>query len=398
MKNRWLFTAVTAVLLINGCSLDSVKDKVDELKNRFEEYIDAGEERGERPFEVVYQNSENHTPIISANCGYNASVGYVHFLTQSSAARNYFKATRNLYSYPNRGILKPFWDIRYTNPVTLYLNGGDGSYLPNHAIETGLDARTGTANKIVGTDFSQKDPSGHVVQSECVNGLIAGGTTLNLYDAPVQNLVYAGIASTFVYQIHDNSNIFPWQADGSGNLMLQASFKRPVYRNFEKNVGGSVVFNVMLYNKKLNKHLNYVIGIYAAGSAWTQENAGMKFDPTTNIVHIGSVVSDKSWWTTKSPKSMMIQEIFNTNVNNEDNGQWPEFFRVNISYNNLKAVLDELRNNPPPNVAGQNFGSNPEDWEVLLIGIQYELEEEGGKALLAGSFRGFEAGISRLPF
>ncbi|NPA29039.1 MAG: hypothetical protein GXO33_02525, partial [Epsilonproteobacteria bacterium] len=54
--------------------------------------------------------------------------------------------------------------------------------------------------------------------------------------------------------------------------------------------------------------------------------------------------------------------------------------------------------NPPPNVAGQNFGSNPEDWEVLLIGIQYELAEEGGKALLAGSFRGFEAGISRLPF
>ena len=61
-------------------------------------------------------------------------------------------------------------------------------------------------------------------------------------------------------------------------------------------------------------------------------------------------------------------------------------------------VLNEIRKNPPAEVAGQNFGLNPEDWEVTLVAIQYELQEEGGKASVSGSFSGFGAYTSDLPF
>jgi hypothetical protein len=60
-------------------------------------------------------------------------------------------------------------------------------------------------------------------------------------------------------------------------------------------------------------------------------------------------------------------------------------------------LLQELAENPPAGAEGQNFGNNPADWEVTGLMLQYELEEEGGKATLSGSFRGFEAYLSEYP-
>jgi len=53
-----------------------------------------------------------------------------------------------------------------------------------------------------------------------------------------------------------------------------------------------------------------------------------------------------------------------------------------------------LKTNPPVGAENTDFGISPEDWEVTSIMVQYELEESGGKALLSGSFRGFNAYIS----
>ena len=397
-KKYWLLPLL-ALLLFNGCGIiDKAKEKIEEIKAKYKE-VPEGEQRGERPFTVVFQDPNGpKTALVSSRCAHNLPVVYAHFLTQADASANYFKKTGRYFSKPSAGLLQPFWDMRYTNPVHAYIHHNDGSIYPNHALYTGLDARTGAGNVVVGTAFSQQDPSGTVVQAKCVGGILTGGSLLNLYDAPRQTLVYAGIANTFVYQFATASRIYPWHTDGSGNLALQASFDRPLYRNDQKNIGASTVFNVILYNPKLHKHLNYVIGLYASGSAWQQEKAGIKFDPSTNIVHVATVVDPDSWWCTASPASHTITEIPSSGHTTADDGQWPEFFRVNISYQNLLAVLNELATNPPPQAAGQNFGTAPQDWQGLLVGVQYELADEGGMAVYSGSFRGFEAYMSPLPF
>jgi len=400
-----------ALFTLGGCNLsdkaereiDRIKNQIDDeihrIKNKYEEYSTGGDSRGEKPFTVVYQNeSSPKTTLISSSCNANNTPSYIHFGNQTEATNNIFAAIENLYSYPSRGILKPFWDSRYINPVSQYVTGNNGSHFPNHSELTGLDARLGVQNTMVGTGLSQTDLSGNILQSECINSALAAGTTLNLFDAPEQSLTYAGIASTFVYQIHTDNHIKPWNSNGSGNLMIQASFDLPLYNNFEKNIGGSVAFNVFLYNPKINKHLNYVIGLYAYGVAWTEEKAGIRFDPTTNIIHVATVIKDSSWWTTKSPQSKGIQEVYNVpNKVTSDDGQWNDFYRANIAHQNLLAVLNELKTNPPAEVAGQDFGLAPQDWEVTLVAVQYELQEEGGKASVSGSFRGFEAYISNLP-
>ena len=80
-----------------------------------------------------------------------------------------------------------------------------------------------------------------------------------------------------------------------------------------------------------------------------------------------------------------------------DDQQWGDFYRVNISYQNLLAVLNELNTNPPKGALGQKFGLKPQDWEVTSVMIQYELEETGGKATLSGSFKDFEVYVSENP-
>ena len=398
MKKYTLLWLFASLLIFSGCNLvDEAKKEYEKLKNEYNEYED-NITRGPKPFKVVYGKDENaKKALITSHCSSNKAVKYVHFGTQVAAQQHVFTAIKNLYSYPYKGVLKPFWDTRYTNPMSQYINGGNAPHYPNHAERTGLDARTGIRNITVGTGLSQVDASASVVQSKCVDGLMVAGTNLTLFDAPEQTLTYAGIQSTFAYHIHSDNHIRPWKTDGTGNLLIQAHFDTPIYTNFSNNIGGSVSYNVFLYNPKTKQHLNYVIGVYAAGVAWRKEKAGIRFDPTTNIIHVATVVKDTSWWTTISKKSNEIQEITSkANTQTKDDGKWENFYRINISYQNLLAVLNELKTNPPVEVAGQDFGLSPKDWEVTLVALQYELEE-GGKAALSGSFRGFEAYTSPLP-
>ena len=411
MKHILYFGILVMIFSFSGCELsnrigDEAKRieaqfdrEINRLKNQYQEYVDGGESRGEKPFTVVYQASDApKSLLISPACAINYDTKYIYFETQADAAHNALNAIANLNSYPESGILKPFWDIRYTNPVSQYIYHSSATYYPNHAVLTGLDARSGQKNILVGTGLSQVDVAGGVTQVKCVDDTLTAGTTLNLYDAPEQELAYGGIANTFLYHMHIDNHIRPWKANASGNLMLQASFDLPIYHNFEENIGGSVSYNIFLYNPKIKKHLNYVIGVYAAGVAWQTEKAGIRFDPTTNIIHVATVIKDDSWWVTKSPVSKAIQEVYDVaGKSTSDDGQWNDFYRANISYQNLLAVLNELKVNAPVEVAGQDFGLSPQDWEVTLVAIQYELEEQGGKASLSGSFKGFETYISDFP-
>jgi hypothetical protein len=399
----WLF-ALLPVLLLNGCDLGDKIEKeakriYNKVKKKYEEYRGEDEQDQPRPFEVIYQSESGpKSPIILSQCNYNQSVRYVYFSNPSDAGRNFIRSTNGLVSRPGAE-MKPFWDIRYVNPVNAYIRGGDHSEYPDHAQYTGLDIRNGSNNIGIGTAASQVDASGGIAQSKCINGQIAAGALINLNDAPEQYIHYAGPQNTFVYRFDTSSHIAPWKSDGTGNLMLQASFDRPVYINFGGNIGGGVYFNVFMRNKRTGTFLNFVIGIYAAGDAWVKEKRGIQFDPTTNIVHVATVSSDNSWWSTKSPQSLPLQEITPGNQpSGSNNGQWPEFFRVNISYQNLLVVLQKLSETPPAGAEGRNFGQNPAEWEITTLMIQYELEEEGGKAILAGSFKGFEAYISQYPF
>jgi len=394
-KITTILITTVSVLMMSSCNIDNLKKKI---KHVYQE-IRGKKDRGPKPFKVVYQGENApKTLFITSNCSYNTKVNYVYYQTPAEANSRYYNDTKGYTSYPTTGAkLKPFWDIRYTNSVSKYIDGGTHTEYADHSVNTGLDARSGVRNIEIGTPMAQTDPDGVVAQAKCVNGNLAAGTIVNLLDAPEQYLTYAGPQSTFKYKLASNL-VKPWRADGSGNIMIQANFDAPIYHNYENNIGGGVYFNLFLRNRKNGKLLNYVIGIYGIGDAWMKEKAGIRFDPTTGVIHVATVIKDSSWWCTKSPASLEIQEIFNSATGtNFDDGVWGEFYRVNISYQNLLAVLKELRDNPPPEAAGQDFGLSPQDWEVLSIMIQYELEEEGGKAMLAGSFKDFNAYISKLP-
>ena len=384
---------MVSMLILNGCSFDDIKNKV---KHVYEE-IRGKKSRGPKPFKVVYQDENAPKSIlVSSACSHNSNVNYVYYQTPSDAYSNYYRETKSYVSYTGRQ--KPFWDIRYVNSVSKYIDNQTHTEYANHALNTGLDARSGSRNIEIGTSMAQVSPEGSVAQAKCVSGALAAGTIINLNDAPEQYITYAGPQSTFKYKLGRSTLTSPWKSDKTGNIMIQANFDAPLYHKYGNNIGGGVYFNLFLRNKKTGKHLNYVIGIYGIGEAWMKEKAGIRFDPTTKVIHVATVIKDSSWWCTKSPSSLEIQEIFDSNLRtNYDDGVWGEFYRVNISYQNLLAVLKELKDNPPPEAAGENFGLSPQDWEITSIMIQYELEEQGGKALLGGSFRDFKVYVSRLP-
>lgn len=379
---------------------DKVEKEVERVKSKYQEYIGAGEDRGERPFTVVYQENESEkATLISSQCSSNETTKYVHYETVVEANRRYLKDTENLVSSPGINSLKPFWDMRYVNPVNKYIDGGDyRDQYPNHGEKTGLDTRNGVNNIGIGTYSSEVETSGVIAQSECINGSLAGGATINLWDAPEQFINYGGPQTTFSYRFKKTALTSPWKSNETGNLVMQGYFDKPLYENYGENKGGSVSIGLFMKNKRKNKLLNVVIGIYASGTAWMEEKSGIKFDTSSNIIHVATVISEDSWWSTISPLSKSIQEVSSiSNKKTSDDGRWDDFYRVNISYQNLLAILNELREKPPVGGEGQDFGLSPEDWEVTSLMIQYEVEESGGKAILSGSFKGFEAYLSKNP-
>ncbi len=379
--------------------IERVEEEVERVQNQYEEYTGGDQDRGEKPFVTTFQETETiNATLVSSECANNNALLHFAYMTHSQAQSSYFTDTGSLISTPESSRFIPFLDIRYFNSVSKYMNGGSYDFYPNHSVFTGLDTREGVSNITIGTDASKVDSSGAVVQAECINGEIAVGATINLFDAPDQYIPYGGPQATLVYQLNQTTLTSPWSADKKGNLILQGYFDEPIYINHSENTGGSVSFGLFLHNKTTGKKLNFVIAIYAIGEAWIKEKAGIKFDPTTNIVHVATLIKDTSWWSTRSPSSNQMQEVSSTpSKRATDDGSWSNFYRVNISYQNLLAVLDELQTNPPQGAEGVDFGMSPEEWEVSSIMLQYELEESGGMALLSGSFRSFEAFTSVDP-
>ncbi len=411
--NNYMKSAMLMVILsLTGCSVvddakDTVNNAVDDAKDQIDNAVDRakakyGELHGDggtpepKPFTVVFQDDPSQKSVlISSLCSVNNGSNYTYYETifDTQTALN---DAYGFVSFPGNQI--PFWDIRYTNPVSKYINGGTYDYYSDHSEFTGLDVRTGNGNIGIGTEFSKIDAGGSIVQRECIDNILVGGTTVNLNDAPEQSINYGGPQSNFIYQIGKSPLASPWKVDGTGNLVLQGYIAQPLYIKYGENTGGGVGFGLFLKNKSNGTIINYVIGVYAAGESWAQERRGILFDTSSNLVHVATVISDESWWSTKSPSSQSITEVTpSPDTKNSNSGQRNNFFRVNIAYQNFHALLQELSQNPPVGGTGQNYGQNPEDWEVISIMISYELEESGGKALLSGSFKGFEAYISVNP-
>ena len=338
--------------------------------------------------------------VISSDCKYNDSVKFRFFLTPEEAQQRYWQETKSLHSIPGaKKSLKAFWDLRYVNSGEILAKEVKNLDIVNHSLYTGLDARDGKQNLEAGVESANIYNDASIVQAKCIDGTLAAGTTLNLLDSDIDNIEYGGPQSTFMYRFDDNQTISPWDSNRSGNLVIQGYFNKPFYSKYSrKNIGGGVNIGLFLENQKSGLQINYIIGLYAAGKAWMDEKKDLKYDPTTHIVHVSTVVDDYTQWVTKSPKSKYIQHIRSKGeISRREKGEWRDFYRVNISYQNILNVLKELRKHPPKEVAENDFGLNPEDWKVNSIYLQYELEEEGGDAILAGSFKGFEVYITQKP-
>ncbi len=329
-------------------------------------------------------------PIISSLASENEDIKFIYYKTPIDL-NSYHLDTLPLQSYPGVNKLKPFWDVRYLNEFTKFTDTEI-----NHSLLTGLDTKINDSF-IAGTSSARGDNSGCVIQTSNINNVLANGFTINLYDAPYIPIEYGGPHISFAYSLQETSLTKPWNISKSGNLMLQCNFDKPYYFNFENNAGGNIVMGLFLRNKLRNKFLNYVIVLYGFGEGVTNETKKLLYDTTSKTVHISTAINDNTKWTTKSPYSKISEKIYSANNIPSNDQIWDNFFRVNISYNNLLAVLKELQVRPPAGVQGQDFGLEPSEWEVSSTVIQAEIEEQGGKSILASSFKGFELYKSILP-
>lgn len=328
---------------------------------------------------IVSNNSIAIENIISGRCTDNENVVYVYNRTPSDVNSNFFSQTVNLKTSLN--IQKPYWDIRYINPAQKYINGGTYNF-PNHGIYTGLNVNTGNNNIGFGTNASRYDASGSIIQSECVNGYIAGGAMLNLFDAPLQHIEFGGIAATFAYEFTVNARPSPW-TQHAGNLMIQGLFDNPWYLNIGNNPGAEVNIGLFIKNKFNNQTLHYIVSVYRTNHSFS-ENPNLSFDTNLNLAFVSTLIKNGTKWVTKSPYSKSAEGSRTHTVSGSSG--WNDFYRVNISNTDLKELLEQT-----------NRPQRPQDWEVAAIFLQYELANEGF-ASFAGSFRAFEVYKTNQPW
>ena len=181
---------------------------------------------------------------------------------------------------------------------------------------------------------------------------------------------FGGPQSTLIHRFTDRN--FPWQ--NNGNLMMQVEFTDENYQNFNTNIGGTISFNLFVRNSITDERLNYVIAIYAYGQAWKEEQPDILFDDSNNTSFVGTLVKPNTKYATMSNISSQL---------NDKKG----FFRANISSQNLYNALESK--------GVSNINLN--EWYVSFIGIQFEIEEEGGDASLSGNFKNFSSYITTSP-
>ena len=146
--------------------LDNIKDNINDLEDKYNEYSDNQDDRGERPFTPIFQSDDSDkTTIISSNCSSNRDISYLYYETPTDAQNSYFSDISNLISNPQNGDFRPYMDIRYSNPVTKYIDNANSDFYPNHSEFTALDVRSGANNIAIGTSASSLDSSGGITQS-----------------------------------------------------------------------------------------------------------------------------------------------------------------------------------------------------------------------------------------
>ena len=193
--------------------------------------------------------------------------------------------------------------------------------------------------------------------SACINGIMEFWAKIDLTKWH-SDVKYGGPQSTLIYKFTEK---YPWSI--GDNLAIQFRMDEPVYNNIG---GGGINVNFFIENAYTLERLNYIINVYALNS-YIGEMADVMFDTTTATSWVSTNINTGNLYTTISPLSQRSNTI------GDDN-----FYRVNITYGNLGKLVDF-----------------PEEWSVLFIGIQYELEEEMGEGIASTGFRDFSAYITK---
>ena len=204
------------------------------------------------------------------------------------------------------------------------------------------------------------------VSNTCDNG-IKYYTKINTA-TNISEILFGGPQSTLVYKM--NTLSYPWKANN--NLVLQTQLENIIYKNIGNNSGGNVSFNFFITSQLTNEQLNVVINMYSLNQAYDKEKKEVLFDTSTNTKFISTTVDLNNIYSTISDSS---------NVINTKDG----FYRVNITAENARNMI-----------LNAGFIDNDiSNWSIDFIGIQFELEEEKGNAILEGSFDKFSAYITK---
>ena len=335
---------------------------------------------------LIQSTFASEQPVVSPYCWNNQDIKYLYYQTPAVAHLHYLNDIWSHKTTPSSNTFKPIWDLRYVNSSSPLYDAA------NHSVYTGLDTRDGYEASSFGTSISRWNHGGSIVQTKCINGLLAAGTIVNLWDSPSKSIKDGGPQSSFVYHL---IGVYPWK--DYRNLRLQANFDLPIYYKGAGNTGGNINFILYMHNKYTDKSFSYVIPIFGYGDGYSTKDKKKKIDSNTDIGWVTAPIiseEDGSRYVTRSQYSIKTRNI-NPNIQSNptsDDGRWPYFFRANISYNNFNKALSENGFSIKDNQLNA-----PQYWETTLIGIQYEIEEEGGYGSISGSFYGLRADITDRP-
>jgi len=333
---------------------------------------------------IVNNVSASDQPIVSPYCWNNQDIEYLYYRTPADADREHYNNlyNRGLFTNPYSNTFKPMWDLRYVNPSSSLFDAA------NHANYTGLDTRDGYRASAFGTSISRWNNAGSIVQTKCVNGILTGGVMVNLWDAVDQSIeeVKGGPQASLMY--HFSGDVRPWVNGKS--LRLQANFDRPIYTKSPGNMGGNISFVATIQNiYDPKKQFYYVMPVWSYGKGYTRNQSWQNDGNLPFVVApFTSTHNDGTRYAIAYKYSNQTFEVTpNTRPNpTSDDGKWPHFFRAYVPYRSLQKALSD-----------RGYNSRPEDWKVIMLGIQYEIEENGGKGSIAGSFYGFRADITDDP-
>lgn len=183
------------------------------------------------------------------------------------------------------------------------------------------------------------------------------------------NIIYGGNNISIKY-IFRNRYVFK----NKSFPLFSFYIKSLMYTN-NNSLGGNISVISYFYNKKTNQHITITANAIAFGKSNTKEVKEPRFDPTTNIVHIESMIYKDTIYTTKTTKSDCVVRVDNI-LNNK-------LFQVAITEQNFKRALSET-----------NMDINIENWELSESMVQIEFEEvENGDDMLDISISDFEINI-----